>query len=414
MRNFLYTGLLLATMVAGCIFESPVERISGDGGYSGISVSNSRSIEIVNIPVDVYIEDTAGLPKTAANPLKKVDDFGYTITCVAHIPPVRVGGDSVQATDIVIHGNSAVIAYNFAGERFAGALQVVDITKSKEPSITQEIIFEHHDINALYTNGSTVVFGGAADPDVVGYRSFVSSTALEAIDPKSIYEHQQQMPSFAVTGIGGTGSLWFASNGALEGTIVTFNDRLMPVDTILMPDARDVAAYQGGICSVSGTTDNDEVQGSVRVFDLDGTLRYIRTIPDFLSDYHKATIEVVRGTYAALGLSEAGCKVLDLQTGTFVVEQANPVIGSGDIKTDCNSVSTDGNLLFTANGNFGFQIYLMKGGSILELERVGFVPFDELKSGNEYYSANHVAFKGTHLFVASGVGGVNIYTCTQQ
>ncbi len=402
--------LLTVVLLTGCIFEQPVNEISDSSSFSGISVSTDRKIELFDRTVEIYIEDTSGLPKTSANPRKPVTDFEYTITHIARIPPVHVADDSVQANDIVIHGNTAVIAYNYAGDLFAGALQVVDITRSNEPLITHEIIFEHHDINALYTDGNTVVFGGAADPDVIGHRSFVSSAPVATLDPEYLFEHQLPMPSFAVTGISGTGSLWFASNGARDGTIVTFNDQLEPVDTLSLPDARDVAAYQGGICSVSGTTDNNEAEGRVTVFDLDGTVQYTLKIPDFGSDYHKATVEIVHGTYAALGLSEAGCKVLDLQSGKFVAEEDNPVASGVGIATNCNSVSADGNLLFTANGNFGFQVYRSTNGSFSDLERVGFVPFDQLQSGDDYYSANHISFRGNHLFVASGVGGVNIYT----
>jgi hypothetical protein len=102
--------------------------------------------------------------------------------------------------------------------------------------------------------------------------------------------------------------------------------------------------------------------------------------------------------------------VLDLQDGSFVWETGNPTTGNPAILTNTNSVSADNNLLFTANGRFGFQIFRIKDKKFTSVERVGFVPFDELKAGKEYYCANHVAFKGNHLFVASGAGGVNVYT----
>ena len=81
----------------------------------------------------------------------------------------------------------------------------------------------------------------------------------------------------------------------------------------------------------------------------------------------------------------------------------------GNDRADCNSASADGNLLFTANGNYGFRIFRITG-NFSSVTRVGYVSFTELTAGDEYYSANHIIFKGNVLFVASGVRGVNIYT----
>jgi hypothetical protein len=146
------------------------------------------------------------------------------------------------------------------------------------------------------------------------------------------------------------------------------------------------------------------------VFDRDGTIRFTKKLPDFGSAYHKATVEIVGGQYAALALSQAGWSIISLRTGEEIFSSANPVPSNPSLVTTSNSVSADGNLLFIANGNFGFQVFELKNGNASDITRIGFAPFDALKVGNEFYSANHVAFRGNHLFVASGVGGVNIYT----
>ncbi len=104
--------------------------------------------------------------------------------------------------------------------------------------------------------------------------------------------------------------------------------------------------------------------------------------------------------------------IIYFATVPYLWQADNPAGNDPAIKTNTNSVSADGNLLFTANGNYGFRIFRIKNGNFSETELVGFVPFDELKAGEEYYSANHVTFRGNTLFVASGVGGVNVYTFT--
>jgi hypothetical protein len=282
-------------ILTGCLFEEPYDSLSSIGDHPGISLSERKSIDVVKERVDIYIEDTAGLPERGGDPRKKVLDFEYTATHIARIHPVRVGTDSVQANDIAIDGETAVIAYRFAGDKFAGALQVVDITESDAPVIVREIVFDHADINALYTNGDEVVFGGAVDPDVYNYWSFVSIMDPDGIDLSEMYARKLITPSYAVTGICGSGTQWFASTGATGGTVVIIDEKFSRVDTIDLPDARDVAAYEGGICAVFGTTNTGSGLGGVSVYNKDGGLRYSRNIHDFGSDNHKATVEIVYG-----------------------------------------------------------------------------------------------------------------------
>jgi hypothetical protein len=386
---------------AGCVFEKPGNVLSS-ADHPGIWFSVEKRIELFKRSLELFAEDSAGVGKRGSPARKKIVDFDYTTLHIAHIRPVAVGADSVQANDIVIHGNSAIIAYNCAGDKFAGALQIVDITKPDSPAIAREIVFQDC--------GVTVVYGGAANPAARSYRSFVGMLALGKVDLSSMFASTRPLPSFAVTGIGGAGAYWFASCGAQNGTVVVLDQSLAPVDTLGVPDARDVAAFEAGFCVLSGTTDNSSSSGCVSVFNSDASVRFSKMIPDFRSAYHKATVEIVDGRYAALALSEAGCIIISLQDGETVFSCSNPAPSDPELLTNTNSVSTDGNLLFTANGNFGFRVFELKNGDFSNAALIGCAPFEQLKVGNDHYSANHVAFKGNHLFVASGVGGVNIYT----
>jgi len=51
----------------------------------------------------------------------------------------------------------------------------------------------------------------------------------------------------------------------------------------------------------------------------------------------------------------------------------------------------------------------MNGKDDTFAEVIGYFPFENLKVGDVPYSANHIDYKNNYLFVASGVGGVNIY-----
>lgn len=399
--------IIVIASISGCLFNDPTDLTTSD--Y--IKISEAKQMVTVDDTLDVYVEpgDTTGSAKDARDTV----DYGYIMHYVARILPVTVNTMLVQANDVVIHGSIAIIAYNYAGDIFAGAIQIVDITKKGKPRILEELTFTSLDINAVYTDGNSIVFGGAADPDIWPGKSFVGSFPLLNPVPAQIEEALVFLPSHAVTGITKSGDSCYVGTGAADGALVILNTNLTPIDTVLYDDIRDVDAYTNGICMITGTTDSDEPQAYVHLLNNSGVVTAQLPITNFGSDYHKATIEVYGGSKALLGLSAAGCMILDLPTNQTIFTQENPSVGD-TLLGNTNSVSSDANLLFTANGNFGFRVFKIKGSDFSKTEHVGYYPFEGLTENGENYSANHVEYKANHLFVAAGVGGVVVCALTER
>jgi hypothetical protein len=408
MKN-VWLGLIAVTLFFSCdLFNGGEEHVLA----SQFLLTDPDGITLVGDTVQFYEEngDTAAKVPILG---KKVKDIGYDVVLAAMIDPVDVGGYIVQANDIVISGNKAYIAYNYAGEPFKGAVQVVDISKKGEPEIIDELLLPSMDVNALYVDGNKLLFGGAANPDVWGFKSFIGRINTDDMVPDSIASSITALPSHAVTGIAKKGDAYWVTTGAADGKLAIISKSLTDTATIDLPDGRDIDEYRDGVIMIAGTTDNDATTGKVVLVSANDTSRQEIPVPDFGSDYHKATIEVFEGTTALLALSEAGFKVMDLTDGTIIYEAANPDMADGLPYT--NSVSSDSDLIFSANGEWGFRVFSVQNKQFNATTVAGYYPFEGLTDAEDKnYSANHVEYKSGHLFVAAGVGGVQIFTLDKK
>jgi len=195
---------------------------------------SSAGIVYMNMVVDVYAEgavspvDSRAVPR-GRNNLKKVEDFEYEIRQVASVLPVEVGGQTVQANDVVIHDDIAVITYNTAGDPFVGAIQVIDVSSPTRPEITVEIGLPNSDVNAVLVTDTDIYIAGAANPDSIpGYdagnpdRAFIARIAradLATVDGATIETGRVILDGFAATGIAEKDGDLFVSTGALNGEL---------------------------------------------------------------------------------------------------------------------------------------------------------------------------------------------------
>jgi hypothetical protein len=405
---------------------------------------NVGDIEYMAQEIYVYEEEIPAdlaesrVASRAAGGRPRVDDFEYRIVQVARIPAVVVEGVTTQANDVVIHGDIAVIIYNTAGNVFAGAIQVVDISTPRYPVITAEIGLDGMDVNAVHVTDTDIYIAGAADPDtIIGYMPFnrafiarISRAGLATATKLTITADRVILTSFAANGIATKGDALFVTTGAWGGEleILDTEELTQTLGPFAYDDLRDIEAYHGGTIALQGTDSEGAGQttGRVLVFTADGSLHGELPITDFGSPEKKATIEVYDEHYAFLGLSEGGFEAVYLkddaapgETVTRLVSFENPTV-EWSTDTDTNSVSYSGKLVFTANGEAGFRVFrvtedLKKDDPPANFaQRVGFVPFDgTLQPSGDYWSANHVEYEDGLLVVASGLGGVNFYTLTE-
>jgi hypothetical protein len=408
--------LVAASALIGCSPTSPKDD-------RGITVSNDKRIEVRNDTVPIFVEEgKSWLSKRAAGMAqapKKIDSLvagdglTYDMIRVAQIMAVKVNGVAVQANDIVIKGNRAVIAYNTAGDDYRGAIQVVDITSPDKPVILDELKFATMDINVVDIDGNTLLFGGQGDPDLWGFISSVGKAELSSLNIDDIISSIVGMASYNTTGICRHGNNYYVGVGAQNGKIMKLGLDYSRADSIDIADVRHIDAYENGVISVAGTTDNASKTGKIVITkDNDFHNPTIIALDNFESNYHKATIEVYEGKTALLGLSMCGFQVYDLKSTTRVFLIENPQ-GTATVPANCNSVSTDGKLIFTANGGYGFRVFCPKNSSFAGTELLGYYHPDVLTTSDESlngYTANHIECKSNYVFVASGAAGVHVYS----
>jgi hypothetical protein len=126
------TALPLMTFLTvgatGCMVDSP-QAPSGRSGELPAALRGAN-VEITNDPavlesriersaLPIFIRPHAGQPTQVAEAAK---DNNVQLTLVGTVRPPVVDGHVVQANDVEIRDHLAIIAYNFAGETFAGAV----------------------------------------------------------------------------------------------------------------------------------------------------------------------------------------------------------------------------------------------------------------------------------------------------
>jgi hypothetical protein len=411
---------ILMLFLGGCFLLGPQEEQQTDTDIN-IKSSTAKKIELQpGSLVDIYEESSSSSSniRFAINRAKTKKTIDYDIRYIARTLPVSVAGLDVQANDIIIKGNEAYVAYNYAGELFKGAIQIIDISNADEPEITQEILFEEMDVNTLYLDGNKLIFGGAANPEIYSNKSFVG--VIPNVKSFSINQINDSLTYFThshgVTSISKQGSDYYIGVGAESGKIYITDNNFNISTTIDKADVRDIEEYTNGVVAIKGTTDNTE-DAKIMLVKNDAVVKEL-SLDDFSSDYNKVTIEMYNNELAFVGMSALGFRVYDISENdeiSSVFTLDNPDNDSNHVT---NSVSFDNKLAFVANGEYGVRLIDIKDVSKSASgfgEVLGFIDFEGLEDeSGQNYSANHVAYKSNYLFVASGVGGVNIYTVEEN
>jgi hypothetical protein len=334
------------------------------------------------------------------------DAMGVRLTLVASVAPPVVEGRTVHANDIEISGNKAIVAFNFAGETFAGAVQVIDFSRPSRPELVSEVLYTDADVNAVAIEGSHVFVGMAADDPALATPACVQELTLTNSRGLERTESWVGLPSWAVTDLVVHGNDLIASVGARDGGIVTMRrDDLAMMQFAPATDLRSVSLGGRGLMSVCGGP------GRMLEHGLPGlSLAGSTAVLGYAQEYAKGTIEWSSGR-CYLGAGDGGLQVRDdhgdllalLPNGEFSSRVANGVV---------NAVSVTNHLGFVAAGAGGAQVvrlgrYRCDGreseddGGLLVLGEL------DLEDGA---SCNMVRAKNDLLVVAGGAGGVKLVT----
>lgn len=394
-----YTILAAAPLVLSACFFEKIETQDPNS----IEVL-SYEVELEESPADLIEEPSANLG-VAAKKVETDDEFAY----LGRVDAPEVAGKTVQANIVEFKGDYAIVGYNTAGDDFAGAMQVFkfkasDLEDEIDKTLT-EVLLNNLDIQALHLKGNDLYFGGHTfvDDGRPG-TSFIGKIPYKNFNANDI---RDQLEFFdlgnGVTSIVEAKGVLYVAIGGETGGLLTLNSSLDSLSYTPNADIRQLLEHSDDIISVSG-----DVNGTSRLDNMSED----ETIYEFTnttSDEHRNDlIEHSKLYYVAR--ADAGLDIVS-EDGDLEYHLDNPAALDADLsKTHANGVSRDGHRIFLAQGEYGFR-YIEYDEKDQEHELLGYFPYHELTNDHqENYSANALRYSKNHLFVASGVGGVMIFT----
>ena len=405
--------LLLIGATAACYDQVLVPDYESDGR---ISITNDEATldERVSYPnSDVPIDAPGPASGAAASPA--MAPASINLTLLAEVTPPTVGGSVVQATSVWATSDSkAVVSYNLRGAQAVGALDYFIQLGNKTPKLKSSLTFDDSDVNAVFTDGTSVYSAVATSDDV----TFAEPAVLEKISLAGVnfsLDGNIRVPltSFAGTSTMSTGSHVYATSGDGGGVFAFDAATLTLVGQYPLDDARWVAWDQpnGRVVVLQGTP------GRLAVFEAGAfpggsmTLLNTFTFPGANVAESKSTVQVAGGK-AFVAAGPEGVQVVCLDNGQIVgsVPRPDPASrGQDPSVVVTNAVTVQDDLMFISNGEAG--VYAAAGAQSFEtsactatqsISVLGQLQFDNLES------ANHVVYRDDMLFVAAGLGGLKV------
>ncbi len=333
----------------------------------------------------------------------------FTLKLVADIAPPSVGGTTLQATSVALDGNFAFISYAVAGSQAIGGVDVVQVKGGKNASIKSSVTFTDTDVNAVSTDGTSIFLAEATNNPAFDPLTAVAEKIPSNGGKLSLSGSiRRPVSSFVATSSTvNTGTLYFTTGNT--GHFYRFNATTMAVtDSFALTDARWVDVDNTSIVVVQGTP------GRLSVFNkssgaLTATYNFLGgTIPE-----SKSTVRIIGGK-ALVAAGDGGVGLINLATGSSVGSLPRvTVTGLDPSVTVTNAVDASGTYVFMSNGEAGIYVAQasqnladMSGDTPLTLTTLGKLQFSSLQS------VNHVAYDGSTLVIASGLGGVKVVDVT--
>jgi len=408
--------LLVSAMLAGCVQngmapgpddvgENPPELQLDRLQVNNDPAQLDARVQYRSKPLFIRMKETPG--REVAPPFKSE---GMRLTLVAEVSPPEVEGHIVQANDVDIDGKTAIVGYNFAGEIFAGAVQVIDFTQPERPRLLSEVLFRDADVTAVLKHGNNVYVGmGSLDPALATPALLEEFALLDTgLEPT---ERWLDLPSWVVTDLAVHADNVIASVGAAQGG-VAYVDRTSAqlrmnafrgeddVRGIVVPSNTSMAAVCGtrprmALLGVPGF-------GVLGGQDVDGY-----NYPDA-----KGTIEV-HDSVCYLGAGDGGFQVRR-PDGLLLASLRHEAFS--DVRPEemvTNAVSMHGSLAFVAAGALGVQVVDVAGARSWATgggpDPAGLQVLGELDL-DDGFSSNMVKAENNVLVIAAGRGGVALVT----
>jgi hypothetical protein len=321
----------------------------------------------------------------------------------AEVDPPDLGGTTIQATHIALHGGFAYVSYNVQGPVYRGGVDVFDVRNVRQPTLISQALLEDTDVSALDQFDGFLYLATAT-----GETGFRSPAVLEEVmldgGRLTAFSRRVDLPSYAATGVRVHGNQVLVTSGdGGDGGLSLLTRRTLDLEAIVnFRDARAVEVHGNLAIGMKGTP------GSLYVIDRNSTQAVATWEPGGANiPESKSTIKIFRN-FVLMAAGDEGTKLVSMQDGDVVAEVPAPIVdGVPPEYSVTNAVTARGNLVFMANGGAGLYVARIRTNEDddekdVELDLVGKVAFEDGPS------VNFVAAKGNVLFVAAGEGGLKI------
>lgn len=336
-----------------------------------------------------------------------------TLTLVASVEPPVVGGAEVQANSVIIDGDFAFIGYNLAGEAYAGAIDVVDISVPDTPRLVSALLRPHADIHGVEVEGGVVYAAEASNT-----YPFPSTAAVETfpVSPLGIIDATESqlapMSGYVTTSVRASGPYLFATSGT-SGKLVRFQRAGLVEDArASVPRARDVDADGDRVVVLEGAP------GNLRIYDRDTlALQAQHPVSGLDAAEARSSVQLVDGK-AVISAGSEGVIVASLDDGRILGSHPTPdpaALGLEPAWVVTNAAQARGHDIVLAHGAAGVywlrtQTPMFSSGSTtsVDLYELGKLIIDG------FASANDIAFEGEHLILAAGREGTAIIRAVES
>lgn len=406
-RTLLFSAILCVFLLFGCK-DHPVEVDTAsenitDGRISITNNANDLAARVVyyndlDVTIDTSVAPQPGSLAKSVAPL----NMKYR----AKVSPPSVNGSPLQATHIVLVGSYAYVTYNMAGSSYLGGVDVFDVSNKNKPTLISQALFDQSDVSAVTYAGGKLYLAESTSDTAYQYPAVVEEITLSA-NQLSLTTRRVGVMSYVATDLVVSGGKLFVTSGSGGPAVGGLNIIDLATFTVTgsdqFLDARSIDLYGTTAYVLQGTparlrSYNTVSNAYLGTVDVGGA-----NIPE-----SKSTVKISLDR-AFIACGDEGTKIVDLTSGTLIDSLPRvTVTGLDPGLTVTNAVSIYKDLVFMANGEAG--VYIAQAA--IDLETVSSTDPNLTVRGKMQFgsaeSANFVASSNALVFIATGLGGLNI------
>lgn len=369
--------------------------------YTGVKTANSGSS--ITGAVEVSLNSTTFIEKTGCNPGNGEVPVNPVFTHVADVtsPKMPITGLQLSCTSVKLVDNLALVTYHVAGEPYGALLEVFDVTNPAKPVIVnqywdQESDYNNVEIDTEVTtdkagNTNRKVWVAGANKKM---KESNGATIFEFTLNNNVLGEYPEVKKVAVDGFSANcieknnGYLYASAGNTGGGFVCMSSDKYEKRGTYAIDGAKYIT--QNGDFMVGCVENGDN--SKLLVFKAnDKDLKPVREIMigGITPANGKDVVKLVDGK-AYVCASDNGLKVFDVTT-----DSKEPVYKFMGEYGGAHGVAVDNGLIYVAHSGPGCYVIREKDHEVL---------------GNFNFkgSANFVCANKNYIFIANGIGGLNI------